>query len=331
MAKFLKIGKVILILLVIVIAVNVVLGKSYSAQQIKYGVTFSPKYASYLNLDWQKTYLQILDELQVKNLRIPTYWDVLEPNSGKYEFSETDFMLEEAAKRGAKVILVLGARQPRWPECHIPTWVKSLTITQRQQKTLEFVAKVVGRYQDHPEIISWQVENEPFLASFGEGCDKADEKFLKTEIDLVRAQSRKKIIISDSGELGTWIVPMQTSDIFGTTLYRRVYDKFLGYITFPLPPYYYNLKSSMIRRIFAAGNQKTIIVEFQAEPWLAGRNFVSTKEQSQLFTADQFKSNINYVGKTGFDEVYLWGVEWWYFMAKNGHPEYLNFAKTLFK
>ncbi len=301
------------------------------AQNIEYGVSFSPGYAKYLKLDWQKTYTLILDDLKVKNLRIPSYWDVLEPEKGKYDFSETDYMLDEAKKRGAQALLVLGVKQPRWPECHTPLWAGKLSVPERQQKILEFVKKTVNRYKDNSSVRAWQVENEPFLFGFGEGCDRPDANFLRAEINLVKSLSNKKIIVSDSGELGSWIVPMQTSDIFGTTLYRQVWDKFLRYVTYPVPPYFYTLKSDLIKSMFAPRNQKTIIVELQSEPWLAGGDFISVKEQSQVFTINQFKNYMNFAKKTGFDEMYLWGAEWWYFMEANGHPEYLNYAKTLFR
>lgn len=298
--------------------------------QIKYGVTFSPRYASFLKLDWKKIYIRMLDD-GVRNLRVPGYWDVIEKDQGKYDFSEVDFLLDEAGRRGAKVILSLGEKQPRWPECQIPGWAKNLKLEDRRQRILEFIQKVVDRYKDYPALWVWQVENEPFLPFFGENCDPGDEKFLKSEVNLVRSLSNKPIIVSDSGELGTWVVPMQTSDVFGTTLYRDVYNPVMGYFSYPILPYLYNMKSQIIRRIFAPNNRKTIIIELQAEPWLSGGDSSQNlNNQLKQFSLDKMKSYLAYAKKTGFDEMYLWGVEWWYFMAANGHPEYLDYAKSLF-
>ena len=265
-------------------------------------------------------------------MRLPAYWDVLQADESNDDYSGVDFMLTEAGRRQAKVILVLGARQPRWPECHIPDWAKKLNIKDRQEKTLQFITKVVERYKNNPAVWAWQVENEPLLSSFGEGCDPPDQDFLKTEVELVRKLNNKPIIITASGELESWMIPMKLSDIFGTTLYRKVHDPLFGYVTYPLPPYFYNLKSTIVRAILAKNNQKTIITELQVEPWSPTNNLVGTPIQKQvlLFPLDQFKDNVNFAQKTGFDEIYLWGVEWWYWMAKQGHPEYLDYAKTLF-
>lgn len=335
MAKFLTwflIG--VLLFILIIFLGSVIFEKTYPyPASIKYGVSFSPGYASYLELDWQKTYIQIFDDLKVKNLRIPSYWDVIEKNQGKYDFSEVDFMLDEAGKREARVILIVGERQPRWPECHIPIWAKNLSVSERKERVLEFIQKAVGRYKDRSEIWAWQVENEPFLPFFGEGCGLGNVDFLKKEVSLVRSLSKKTIIITDSGELELWITPMQLSDVFGTTLYRKTYDPILGYKTYPILPYLYNIKSALVKAVFAPKNQKTIVTELQTEPWLsqADSSDGSPKKQAEIFSVENFKENISYAKKTGFDEMYLWGVEWWYFMDLNGYPEYLNYAKTLFK
>ncbi len=113
MRILLKVGVFLILLLLALLLGQVIFERTYSfPSKIKYGVTFSPKFAESLNLDWKETYLKVLDDLKVRNLRLPTYWDD--------DLSKVDFMLSEAGKRSAKVILVLGARQPRWPECHIP-------------------------------------------------------------------------------------------------------------------------------------------------------------------------------------------------------------------
>ncbi|TSC88039.1 MAG: Uncharacterized protein G01um10147_270 [Microgenomates group bacterium Gr01-1014_7] len=299
-------------------------------KQVEYGVTFSPQYAKYLGLNWKEIYIKMLDELKVDRLRLPSYWEDIEKQRGNFNFEDEDFMLDEAGKRGAKIILVVGVRQPRWPECHLPSWAMSLSLEQKRAKILQFVQQVVERYKNNDAIEAIQVENEPFLPYFGENCDKGDKRFLKTEVELVRSLTNKPIIVSDSGELGSWIVPMQTSDIFGTTLYRDVYNPLMGYISYPILPYFYNLKSWVIRRIFAPENQKTVIVELQAEPWLASKDLQrSPEKQATLFSLKKLQSYINYAEKTGFDEIYLWGVEWWIWLEEHGHPEYLDFIKTL--
>ena len=44
----------------------------------------------------------------------------------------------------------------------------------------------------------------------------------------------------------------------------------------------------------------------------------------------KFNDILEYARATRFEEQYLWGVEWWYYMKENGHPEFWDRAKELF-
>lgn len=300
------------------------------ADKITYGVSFSPNQARGLGLDPHNTYLKILDDLGVKHLRVSAPWKDIELTPKTYNFSEVDFMLQEAEKRRLKVIIVLGLKQPRWPECQAPAWAHDLPVEKRQQYILRLIKEVVLRYKDNPAVWAWQVENEP-LFPFGDKCDAIERNFLKTEVSLVRVLDDRPVIVTDSGELRPWRTPMRLSDIFGTTLYRTVYSEIFGYIYWPLPPAFYNIKSTLARQFFAPKNTRTIIIELQAEPWSPlSLSKTPLKQQLQLFSLKNLKDNIEFGKRTGFDEIYLWGAEWWYFMQRNGHPEYLEAVKKIF-
>jgi hypothetical protein len=53
--------------------------------------------------------------------------------------------------------------------------------------------------------------------------------------------------------------------------------------------------------------------------------------QMERMSTQMFDEIISFANKTGFDEQYLWGVEWWYFMMTKDHPEYWQKAQKLFK
>jgi len=333
MKKILPIIFISIIFLIILIYIgNYIFEKSIPpAQNIKIGITFSPNLTKNLGLDWKVTYLDILDNLKVRSLRLTSYWTDIEPTAGKFSFADLDYQLNEAQKRGASVMLVVGAKQPGWPECYAPTWAKSLTLAQRQQKTLDFLAAVIDRYKDHQTITKWQLENEPLFA-YGYGCDQVNQDFLKKELTLVKKlDSKRPVVITDSGELSFWTSAMQASDIFGTTMYRTVHNPFFGYATYPLSPGFYNLKSTLIRTLFAPENLKTIITELQAEPWFSQPiTQVPIQTQAKIFSVQNLKDNVDFARKVGFDEIYLWGAQWWYFMDKMGYPQYLEYGKSLF-
>ncbi len=91
-------------------------------KNITYGVVFSQKHAQNLGLDWKENYSAILEDLQVKDIKLAAQWDLLEPEAGKYDFGDLDWQLDQAKKQGARVMLAIGMKTPRWPECHLPGW-----------------------------------------------------------------------------------------------------------------------------------------------------------------------------------------------------------------
>lgn len=309
------------------------LGTIYSIftppQKMTFGVSFSPRYATKLGLDPKITFQDILTNLKVKNIRLSAYWDEIEPKAGQFDFTNLDYYVNQATKANAQVILVIGHKVPRWPECYYPNWFDTNDEATLEQRESIMFKNVTKHFDKFGSIAAFQVENEPLLP-FGI-CHSDSDGFLDEEVQIVRSLTKKPIILSDSGELRPWVTPMKLSDIFGTTLYRTVRTPFNFDFNYPFPPIFYSLKSVLVRNLFAPVNQKTIIIELQAEPWLF-KEVTQTPigEQTRIFKLKDFQDNIEFAEKTGFDEAYLWGVEWWYFMAKNGRSEYLEYAKTLF-
>jgi hypothetical protein len=44
----------------------------------------------------------------------------------------------------------------------------------------------------------------------------------------------------------------------------------------------------------------------------------------------QLKENISFTRRAGFDEAYLWGAEWWYYMkTEKDYSSYWDEAKKL--
>lgn len=297
-------------------------------QENFFGVTFSKKYAEEIGLDWKMAYIDILDELQVKQIRIPVYWDQIEKKPGEYDFSEYDFLIKEGEKRDVEIILNFGMRVARWPECHFPDWIDQSNIEKLQSDTLKMLNATVNHFKQYQSIVYWQVENEPLLDSFGV-CPDSDIDFLKTEVELVKKIDDRPVIISATGELSFWKEETKIADTFGTTMYRVVNNPWFGYIRYPYTSRFYQLKSKMA----GIDSQDVFIIELQAEPWVDKQTLTNSFsiEYKKSFNIEQFKANVQFAIDTGFKKAYLWGVEWWYFQDKvMRNSDYWNFAKTLF-
>ncbi|MFA6383309.1 MAG: beta-galactosidase [Parcubacteria group bacterium] len=294
----------------------------------KLGVTYSARYAKDIGVDWKENYLAILDDLGIKKIRIPVYWDLIEPKEGEYNFDDLDWQLNEARQRDAEIILTVGQKVPRWPECFIPDWTKN-DPEKKNPALLRMVNTVVERYKNNPEVKYWQVENEPFL-DFGI-CPIPDTDLLGSEVALVRnLDPSRKVIVTDSGELSLWYKAASYADVFGTTMYRTIWKEGFGYFDYPIGPRFFQAKLGLVNLI--NNKNEAIVVELQAEPWINGwTTSGELSEQFKSMNAQKLQENVEFARKVGFPEIYLWGAEWWYWLkTTQDHPELWDTARTLF-
>ncbi len=326
--KFLLVAFSSLCVLAIILLICFNLPVKKTEEKAEMGVTFSSRYARDIGINWQENYIAMLDDLKIKRIRIPVYWDLVEPKEGKFDFSEVEWQLLEAEKRNAEVILVIGQKVPRWPECFIPEWA-DVNDSKRKESLLKFIEVATNHFKSYPAVKYWQVENEPFL-DFGI-CPDIDYDLIDGEIETVRKNDNsKRIIVTDSGELSLWISAAKRADIFGTTMYREVVNKRLGAWKYPIGPNFFKLKKVFIE-IFAK-QENAIVVELQGEPWLSGwTTGFSLEEQLVSMNSEKLKDNVQFAKNTGLSQIYLWGVEWWYYLkTQKSYPFLWDEAKVIF-
>ena len=327
--KALKIS-IIGILAVVVILFLLSIGRIYEWNELQYGVTFSKRQAESLGLDWKKVYSDMFTDLRVKKIRLSAYWNEVEEKNNSYYWDDIDWQVKTAEENGAEIVLAVGGRLPRWPECHWPDWSLDISEEERKKEMRAYIETVVLKYKDNKAIYAWQVENEPFLPYFGI-CPEPDPGFLDEEIALVRSLDSRPIVVTDSGELSLWVGAAKRADIFGTTMYRDTYSKHLErYVHYPIIPAFFRIKKNLVD--FFAEPEKWVVIELQAEPWgpIPFQN-LSQEDRNRTMDLEKFRDMIRFAQRTGFQEFYLWGVEWWYWeKEKKDNPELWNMAKTLF-
>jgi hypothetical protein len=318
------------IVLLLVISVVILIQKEKPAD-IVYGMSFNTFYAEELGLDWQETYDAIIHELNVKHVRLAAHWPMIEPINDVYNFSELDYQLAEAEKNGVEVILAVGRRLPRWPECHVPRWVQSLPQAEQDAAQLQMVEQVVERYKDSPAVVTWQVENEPFLEVFAyEHCGEHDVALLEEEIALVKSlDTSRPVLVTDSGNLGTWRGAYSRGDMFGTSVYVHFWNPELGQFRTVLPPWAYRVKDNLMNIVY--GEKPTVLIELSAEPWLLEPIVdVPLDVQFTRMNLEKFEDILEYAAQTHFEEQYLWGAERWYWLKLQDQPEMWNRGQKLF-
>lgn len=318
---------IIIVLLGIFSLYAILVALSYKTYPVGYGISFNQNHAQSLNLDWKQTYTAMLSDLQPKYVRIAAMWNQVEATKGEYNFSDVDFMMDKAADAGTNIVLVVGQKAPRWPECHVPSWL-DYGQQESTDHLLDYVTKVVERYKDHPALEIWQVENEPYIRfAFGE-CENYNKTIVKDEIALVKQlDPNHKVMVTDSGELSTWRRASRAADIFGTTLYRIVQTPKGTTFTYDwLPASFYRYKAKLWGRDLST----FFVAELQMEPWFTNSNPLeaSIETQEKTMNPDRMAKHFDYVERIGVPRAYLWGVEWWYFMKEaNGDERYWQAVK----
>lgn len=312
-----KLGCIVLAVLILMVSGMYGIARWYIAKNSHrvpvFGTTFIPDYARSFDLDPEVTLDALIHDMNFRHFRLVSYWDDIEPEPGQYDFSELDWQFKKIESVGGSVSLAVGLRQPRWPECHMPSWAMNQPDEQWQPALKTFMGKVIDRYKTSPALKSYQLENEYFLKVFGE-CKNFDRDRLVDEFNFVKQKDpNHTVIISRSNNALGLPIGKPTPDMFGVSVYKRVWDKTLThrYFEYPFPAWFY---------AFLAGageivtGKDMIVHELQAEPWPAGGDIKSASiaEQDKSLNARRLKDRIIYGKATGMGEIDLWGSEMWY-------------------
>lgn len=304
----------------------------HSNEPLTLGATFIPDYAKSFGLDPKATLNAMLGDLKLKQVRLVSYWEDVEPTPGHYDFSGLDWQFAMANKYGAKVSLAIGLRQPRWPECHSPSWINIDPKNENawRPQLNQFIEAVIKHYQHNPALHDYELENEYFLKVFGQ-CTDFSRARLIDEYNLTKAMDpNHKVIVSRSDN---WVgVPIRqpTPDEFAISVYKRVWDATFThrYFEYPLPAKFYAMLAGTEELI---SGRDMIIHELQTEPWTPNGKLIteiSVKEMYKSMSPQRLKDRIAYGEATGMRTIDLWGAEWWYYMKVKQHdPAVWNVVK----
>src|SRR4051812_36130699 len=79
----------------------------------------------------------IWEQMKKKNLNTviaPVYWELLEPQEGKFDFSLVDSMIYGARKQNLHLVILWFASWKNGYSTYVPTWIKDNSDKYREQK-----------------------------------------------------------------------------------------------------------------------------------------------------------------------------------------------------
>ena len=274
----------------------------------------------------------LLHRLQPDLVRLPVYWDEVEPERGAYNFSVIHSLLAEVAMtQRTRVVLVVGIRNLGYPEVYAPAWAGyagSVPQLMRSPAYLDYLGTVFARYRASRLLYAWQVENEPLdqtNSSLGLVSEPYDA--LADVVADLRAADPAHPVVVTSYDSASVALDKQASSRFswvwsrlpipqpaGHPLPALALGDALGLDVYVVTPSTPLSQVDALRRIAwkqqavgywsgvaAQAGKKLWITEMQGAPWLDVGGFT---------TADLLASARAYAG-FGEQVVLLWGVEWW--------------------
>ena len=127
-----------------------------------------------------------LHRMGLNTVLVPAYWDLLEPVEGKFDFTLTDKVLEEARKHDLKVVFLWFGAWKNSMSCYAPLWFKQ-------------------DYKKYPRACTREGKPIEIASAFSENVFKADSKAFRTWLDHIAEADKDHgtvIMIQIENEIG---------------------------------------------------------------------------------------------------------------------------------
>lgn len=302
------------------------------------GFSYSPLTSQWAHRDPAGDLAILLAATNPDLVRLPVYWDSVEPTPNTLDFSSVDQLLAVVeqhnltAKVKTRVVLTIGARNFVYPELHAPEWAgpreqPNLGEVQSAKAYRAYFDGSIARYRGSPLLYAWQVENEPldYVGNTMTGDDQITVAQMSWEIaEVHRLDPNHKAATTsfdgwnlavDMAQLyaapalaGLGVSPsghpeaaLNAADVLGLDLY----------VDGPSTPFRFtsaDLRSAWKQQAVAFWSAKANeegkglwVAEMQAQPWSGVSGFS---------TANLVASAVDY-RQEPVSVVLLWGVDTW--------------------
>ena len=301
------------------------------------GFSFSPITSQDADRDPAQDLARLLDATNPDLVRLPVYWELVQPTPRTLDFSSVDSLLDVVARHNAtaerqtRVVLTIGARNFLYPELHQPAWAGErsqpwIGIAQSRFAYRRYFDTSIKRYRSSPLLYAWQVENEPLDVVSNEltGDDQISREQLaweiaevhrldpwhkaatttyngvNTTVDMLELLAPQ--LVTHMGTVGHPEAALQVGDALGLDVYVDGPSVPLRDLTSV------DLRSKWKQQTvsFWAGRAHAMgkdvwLAEMQAQPWDSSGTFAPE---------DLVESAIDY-RQEPLQVVLMWGVETW--------------------
>jgi hypothetical protein len=302
------------------------------------GFSYSPLTSLALNRAPAQDLATLLDATGPDLVRLPIYWESVEPTPESLDFSSIDALMavveehDQLTSRPTRVVLTIGARNFLYPELHEPAW--AAPRQQPQLNDLQSAAAYrayfdgsVMRYRSSPLLYAWQVENEPldYVGNAITGDDEINVAQLSWEVDEVHQLDPGRTVVLTSFDgwnstidiVGTYAPPLlyvvgaypsghpgemlAAGDALGLDLYVDAPSTPLKFTSPDLRSIWKQQALDFWAGQAQAQGKQLWLAEMQAQPWSKSSGFAPANLVASAADYRQEPLNV----------VLLWGVETW--------------------
>jgi len=279
-------------------------------------------------------------------VRLSTSW--LEVDQFGYE--HLDWLIHEAGRLGQPVVVTVGMKALGWPEFYLP--VRLSAQLEPRESVLLHVARTIRRYRRCPQLVAWQIENEPFnrsgpasrtirrslvraeaalaerldprrpimittFAHFDAGLDRSSSRFQKSW------QRRMRLAVPPEREA---LAVLRRNDILGLDVYRAIGWRLEGRSWVARAAADQLDSVARWKRIAGRQRKRLWISEAQAEPWEPTR--ATHGDPGSLQPAD-VSDLFQRLSSLQPEAILLWGSEYWFWREENGDPSWVGAVRSL--
>jgi hypothetical protein len=166
------------------------------------------------NMEYLKPYWHRFREMNLNTVIVPVYWELMEPEEGRFDFTLVDGLLDEAGKYDLKLVLLWFGTWKNSMSCYTPAWMK--TNPGRFPRT----ADSAGRSQE-------------IFSVFGKETLEADKKAFAALMRHIRvrdASKRTVIMVQVENEIGMLPTAREISGKADALYKEKIPDLLAGYL-----------------------------------------------------------------------------------------------------
>lgn len=327
------------------------------------GISFRPRQAESFGLVPTDA-LHSLLEYPFDIIRLAAYWNHIESQPGRFDFSELDWQVDAAEAADKQIIICVGpVKCFGYPEYFVPDHVLDSPIPEHSvvsakthpsllEASTTFARRIVERYRDRESVVAWQVEHEAVDPLGMEHSWRLSASFVRSEVDAVRSVDPSRPVVlngflptSTPVRLVQWwrtrdqgdslTIARSLADVIGVDFYPRHALVSLGSWSAYLDGANRHWQQRPWRQLAAwkseSSRRQMIVTEGQAEPWET-ITVPPNPDRAGMYSClpedviDNYNRAIRYAARSGLAcKAYLfWGAEYWLLRQASGDPRYLD-------